>query len=173
MSDHFILQDKKPVPVDLMTWAKWLEDRGNRDVAKTDVGNLWVSTVFLGLDHSFGEGPPILFETWSFPKENGTNYGASAAQHGKKPKPCTSAVASTREPTQKLLVEARQMSSMLPKIKEAYSQARKEDGIDLPGWDSLSMSYRQAFISIFTAGGKFALDEFETLGRRKPATIQE
>lgn len=26
-----------------------------------------VSTVFLGMDHSFGEGPPVLYETMVFP----------------------------------------------------------------------------------------------------------
>jgi len=37
-------------------------------VAKTDLpGDVFVSTVFLGLDHGFGRpGPPILFETMVF-----------------------------------------------------------------------------------------------------------
>jgi hypothetical protein len=30
------------------------------------LGVVVVSTVFLGLDHSFGEGPPLLFETMVF-----------------------------------------------------------------------------------------------------------
>jgi hypothetical protein len=39
----------------------------NRHVAVTFVGVLQISTVFLGLDHSFREsGPPILFETMIF-----------------------------------------------------------------------------------------------------------
>ena len=34
---------------------------------KTDNGEIvTVSTVFLGLDHSFGDGPPLLFETMIF-----------------------------------------------------------------------------------------------------------
>lgn len=37
------------------------EDR--RTVDRYESKSLVVSTVFLGLDHSFGEGPPILFET--------------------------------------------------------------------------------------------------------------
>lgn len=36
-------------------------------VAKTQVGPMEVSTVFLGLDHSYGGGgPPLLFETMIF-----------------------------------------------------------------------------------------------------------
>jgi len=74
MSEHYILDGKTPVPVDLITWAKWL-NTGNRIVKKDTatvklrgqpVGEVRVSTVFLGLDHSFGEGPPLLFETMVF-----------------------------------------------------------------------------------------------------------
>lgn len=28
--------------------------------------NIWVSTVFLGLDHQWGDGPPLIFETMVF-----------------------------------------------------------------------------------------------------------
>jgi hypothetical protein len=35
-------------------------------VAKATVSGADVSTVFLGLDHSFGHGPPLLFETMIF-----------------------------------------------------------------------------------------------------------
>lgn len=39
-----------------------------RHVDKTDIGaGIWVSTVFLGLDHSFfDDEPPLLFETMVF-----------------------------------------------------------------------------------------------------------
>jgi len=50
---------------DLMKWAKWFE-KADRIVAKTMVGVIEVSTVFLGLDHSFGGTVPILFETMVF-----------------------------------------------------------------------------------------------------------
>ena len=63
---HYILKDKKPVLVDLMTWARQFDD-ANRIVEKTDIGTVFISTVFLGLDHNYGdEGPPILFETLVF-----------------------------------------------------------------------------------------------------------
>ena len=35
-------------------------------VASSYVGDVHVSTVFLGLDHGFGSGPPIVFETMIF-----------------------------------------------------------------------------------------------------------
>lgn len=70
MSDHFILEGKQPVKVDLMTWAKWLNDDA-RIVGKTAKDDVRVSTVFLGLDHRFGsEGPPLLFETMIFGGEH-------------------------------------------------------------------------------------------------------
>lgn len=39
---------------------------GDRHVGLTDIGGITVSTVFLGIDHSFGSGPPLLFETMVF-----------------------------------------------------------------------------------------------------------
>jgi len=39
----------------------------NRTVAKTKIGDVVISTVFLGLDHRMGGGgPPIVFETMVF-----------------------------------------------------------------------------------------------------------
>jgi hypothetical protein len=35
-------------------------------VAKTQIHDVSISTIFLGLDHSYGEGPPIVFETMIF-----------------------------------------------------------------------------------------------------------
>lgn len=70
MSDHWILKDKKPERVDLMTWARWFENGKQRIVAKTKVGDVSVSTVFLGIDHSFDGGRPLLFETMIFGGEH-------------------------------------------------------------------------------------------------------
>lgn len=70
MGDRYILGPGHIiVPAgDLLSWGKWFEDDRNRRVAMTtfEIG-FWVSTVFLGLDHSFADvGPPILFETMIF-----------------------------------------------------------------------------------------------------------
>lgn len=69
MSDYYILEGKEPKKVDLLEWAKWY-DKQNRTVDKTKIGDVLVSTVFLGLDHSFGGGTPLLFETMIFGGEN-------------------------------------------------------------------------------------------------------
>lgn len=66
MIQRYTLIGKLPVPCrDLLEWGFWLET-ADRHVARTNVGCLWVSTVFLGLDHSFGSGEPLLFETIVF-----------------------------------------------------------------------------------------------------------
>ena len=67
VSGKYIL-DKDGTPkeeTDLLVWAKWF-DTADRIVKKTMVGNVRVSTVFLGLDHNFSGGTPILWETMVF-----------------------------------------------------------------------------------------------------------
>lgn len=51
----------------LFRWGRWMED-GNRRIVKSTVMSrgLTVSTVFLGIDHNWGDGPPILWETMIF-----------------------------------------------------------------------------------------------------------
>lgn len=67
MTSRYILQDGRAIPCpDLISWAKWFENFDNRRIAATHVGDLRVSTVFLGLDNGFGSGPPILWETMVF-----------------------------------------------------------------------------------------------------------
>lgn len=69
MSDTYILAEdgKTPVRVAVVEWSKWLEgSRGKRTVKFTEKDGVRVSTVFLGLDHSFCGGPPLLFETLVF-----------------------------------------------------------------------------------------------------------
>lgn len=67
MSDKYILKDKVAVlEPDLLTWAKWFESTENRIVRKCQIGDSEVSTVFLGIDHAFGGGQPLLFETMVF-----------------------------------------------------------------------------------------------------------
>jgi hypothetical protein len=65
---HYILKGREPVPATLSEWAIWMERCGElRQVAETLVGEIRVSTIFLGLDHNFlGNGPPVLFETMAF-----------------------------------------------------------------------------------------------------------
>ena len=52
---------------DILEWSKWFEaNMKNHHVADEKIGDARVSTVFLGIDHSFGDGPPLLFETMVF-----------------------------------------------------------------------------------------------------------
>lgn len=71
---YILNENKEPVPTDMMEAAKWLasgkEGDSNRRVAKTTIGDVNISTVFLGLDHRFGDGPPLVFETMIFGGEH-------------------------------------------------------------------------------------------------------
>jgi len=65
-NDKYILEGKTVKPVtDVIEWAKGFEI-SNRRVGLYTVDAFRVSTVFLGLDHGFGFGPPLLFETMVF-----------------------------------------------------------------------------------------------------------
>ena len=56
-------------------WAALMEDPDYRFLARTEVGENVVSTVWLGLDHSFGEGlMPLIFETMVFPRGTQQRY---------------------------------------------------------------------------------------------------
>lgn len=70
MGDKYILVDGVPVIChDVLEWSKWFE-KDERVVEQTEIQDdktEQVSTVFLGLDHDWGnKGPPILFETMVF-----------------------------------------------------------------------------------------------------------
>jgi hypothetical protein len=65
MSVYYILEGHEAVKTDLMTWARMFK-KADRVVRKTTIGDAEISTVFLGLDHQFGDGPPLLFETMVF-----------------------------------------------------------------------------------------------------------
>lgn len=75
MTGTYILINKEPVEErNLELWGRWMgsnirtikKDVGNVRVDGKDVGQVKVSTVFLGLDHQYGDGPPLLFETMVF-----------------------------------------------------------------------------------------------------------
>jgi len=70
VSGHYILDaEGNPVPVaDVHEWVRWFET-AERHVANDRVGRFLVSTVFLGVDHAFHGGPPVLWETIIFGAE--------------------------------------------------------------------------------------------------------
>ena len=70
MSDYYVLRGRRVVPVDgPEAFERW-DCGGNRRVGDDRVGDVRVSTVFLGRDHQFGYGPPLLFETMVFGGEH-------------------------------------------------------------------------------------------------------
>lgn len=87
----YILNDKRePIRCDdLIEWGRWFEQNkaGARRVDFTKVGDSEVSTVFLGMDHSFGAGQPVLWETMIFGgahdsyQERYTSHAAAVAGH--------------------------------------------------------------------------------------------
>ena len=68
MSDHYELIGQTVVPVQggVLEWALKFEAMDRRVAETTLFGMCRVSTVFLGLDHAFFGGPPLLFETMAF-----------------------------------------------------------------------------------------------------------
>lgn len=75
MKPYRYVLDENRVPVaepDLFKWARWFENTEGRAVKQEKFGRVLVSTVFLGLDHNWSEGPPILWETMIF---NGRHDG--------------------------------------------------------------------------------------------------
>lgn len=62
-----------------LTFEQWLErtkagDRDERRVAETTLENgYWVSTVYMGLNHQYGDGPPLIFECMVFSKKRGVS----------------------------------------------------------------------------------------------------
>jgi hypothetical protein len=78
---YYILdENKEPKQVEMIEWARWFEGSIKKDspnfnhpryVRRTLIGSTYISTVFLGIDHSFSPHPnhvPILFETMIFSK---------------------------------------------------------------------------------------------------------
>ena len=67
MSEQYILdaQDRPIAEPDLCKWVRWM--RGpERRVWQTRIGEVCVSTVFLGLNHGYPGGKKLLWETMVF-----------------------------------------------------------------------------------------------------------
>lgn len=67
MTFTYILDGHTPVPCDDFAVLGRMYRDQDRHVALTELdGGITVSTVFLGIDHQWGNGPPLLFETMVF-----------------------------------------------------------------------------------------------------------
>jgi len=63
----YALEGHTPVKIfGVLNWGMRFQDTEQWVVKQETVGDYWVSTVFLGLDHQFGSGPPLLFESIVF-----------------------------------------------------------------------------------------------------------
>lgn len=64
--NYYILDENHvAIPTnDVNEWGRCRE--GDRHIGLTEMGDIRVSTVFLGLDHNWGNGPPLIFETMVF-----------------------------------------------------------------------------------------------------------
>lgn len=70
--------DRQGHPLTLQEWVALYETHeAEKRVAETTLPNgRWVSTVWLGLNHQFGNGPPLIFETMVFlPREADVGLG--------------------------------------------------------------------------------------------------
>jgi hypothetical protein len=69
----YILEGHTPIPATIEEYTAWSRTGsfdGRKRVARTVAEGIEVSTVFLGLDHGWGDGPPLLFETMIFSSNN-------------------------------------------------------------------------------------------------------
>lgn len=61
--------DGTPI-ADTLTWGRLMEQRredGSFRIGDDTLPNgVWISTVWLGLDHRWGAGPPLIFESMAF-----------------------------------------------------------------------------------------------------------
>jgi hypothetical protein len=91
MTQWYILTPARETQaVDAAGWSAWRAKSEDWRIDKTDIGtgDVWVSTVFLGLDHGHSEdGPPVLFESMVFGGDYDqhcwryTSYVAAQAGH--------------------------------------------------------------------------------------------
>lgn len=65
MNNRSIYYDRTGQPISIAQWGELLTDEYKR-VVYDQIGDVKVSTVWLGIDHSFGADVPIIFETMIF-----------------------------------------------------------------------------------------------------------
>ena len=56
-----------------ITAEQWAATFKDKRVDQTTVGNYWISTVWLGIDHGWDQGLPLIFETMVFVQAGGAD----------------------------------------------------------------------------------------------------
>ena len=72
MKYYKLNENKKALPCTLMEWAEQLEEMTKahtKHVADDYISGKRISTVWLGLNHQYFNGPPLIFETMVFDPE--------------------------------------------------------------------------------------------------------
>ena len=54
----------------VLEWGNLMKDRSYSDIGKTIIGDVKISTVWLGLNHNWDGGDPLIFETMIFGGEH-------------------------------------------------------------------------------------------------------
>jgi hypothetical protein len=66
--------DRQGNPLTTMEWARMVEKRADMTYKRVATTTLpdgkWVSTVWVGYNQQYGEGPPLIFETMVFRSED-------------------------------------------------------------------------------------------------------
>jgi len=60
------MYDRDGSPISVEEWSRLHNDRQYIRIGETTIGNYVVSTVWLGIDHSWDKGRPVIFETMVF-----------------------------------------------------------------------------------------------------------
>lgn len=130
-NDYYKLVGKTPVPCSIWEFTGFMEGSNDRVIAQEQVGESMVSTVFLDMNHAFGDGPPILFETlvlggvYDQEQERYYTYEEAEAGHAvmlakvKSGKPIESPVASYSYP----LLTPQQVEAQYPHLWAAIREA--------------------------------------------------
>ena len=71
MAWYILDENNKPIRSTSIDYSKWLEDNPKRKAVKQEhIGDIFISTVFLGLDHAWNSDVPVLWETMIFGGEH-------------------------------------------------------------------------------------------------------
>lgn len=70
MADYY---DRDGNPTTVHEWARRFEDTRYKRIAYDETPSGDISTVWLGLDHRFDDGPPLIFETIVFDRDSGND----------------------------------------------------------------------------------------------------
>jgi hypothetical protein len=68
---YILDKENKPVKSTIIQHSEWIEANPERKAVKQEhIGDIFISTVFLGLDHSWNSDIPVLWETMIFGGEH-------------------------------------------------------------------------------------------------------